>query len=80
MWGNLSQACGLAKSGFMEQIALAGNDINGSIPACILALKNLVELRLDNNKLQGQIPAIQGAKSSKLVWLTAANQARHQGA
>lgn len=74
--GNLSQACGLAKSGFVEQIAVAGNDISGSIPSCIAGLKNLIELRLDNNRLSGTVPRSTAAKSSKLVYFTAANQAR----
>lgn len=76
LWGNLSQGCGLTRSGFMEQISLSGNALNGSIPACILGLKNLVELRLDNNALAGVVPAIAGAKSSKLVHFIAANQVR----
>lgn len=76
VWGDLSQACGLSKTGFLEQIALARNNISGSIPGCLLGLKNLVELRLDGNALRGSLPAIQGAKSSKLVYLTAANQVR----
>ena len=72
--GLLDQACGFAKSGFLAQISLANNNISGSIPGCVLGLKNLVELRLDGNALRGSMPAIQGAKSSKLVYLTAANQ------
>lgn len=74
--GNFSQACGLAKSGFMEQIAVAANNLSGSIPSCIANLKNLIELRLDNNRLSGTIPRSTAAKSSKLVYFTAANQAR----
>lgn len=74
VWGNLSAACGLAKSGYVEQLSLAANNLTGGIPACLLALKNLVELRLDGNALQGSIPAFANAKSCKLVRFTAANQ------
>lgn len=72
--GNLSAACGLAATGFMEQIALANNNISGSIPGCLTSLKNLVELRLDNNRLSGSVPLSSSAKISKLVYFTAANQ------
>ena len=72
--GNFSDGCGLAKTGYMEQIALASNNLFGGIPPCITGLKNLVELRLDNNRLSGTIPRSTTAKSSKLVFFTAANQ------
>ncbi len=74
--GNLSLGCGLAKSGYMEQIDLSTNNLSGSIPSCITGLKNLVELRLDNNSLSGTVPASATAKTSKLVFFTAANQAK----
>ena len=74
VWGRLDQACALAKTGNMEQIGLAGNNITSSIPACLIGLKSLVELHLDNNALTGTIPQIPNSKSSKLMYLTAANQ------
>lgn len=73
--GNLSDGCGLAKTGYMEQIALASNNLSGGIPSCISSLKNLVELRLDDNRLSGTVPRSATAKSSKLVFFTAGNQA-----
>ena len=72
--GNLSEACSLAKTGSLEQIALAHNNISGSIPGCITNLKNLVEFHLDDNRLTGSVPLSSNAKISKLVYFTAANQ------
>ena len=51
---------------------------SGSIPACLTALPELVELHLDFNQLTSTIPAFPLA-NSPLVYFSAAFQARKQG-
>lgn len=72
--GQLNQSCGFAQSGMMQQISLGSNLLTGSVPACLLGLKQLWEFHVDYNALTGTIPAIPNAKTSRLVRFTGANQ------
>lgn len=65
--GNFNSTCGLAKSGLLAQLTLAGNNANGGVPSCILNAPALVDLRIGANNLSGTLPAI--AASSPLVTL-----------
>lgn len=41
---------------FLKKILLSNNEFTGKIPSSLAALPRLMELRLDGNKFQGQIP------------------------
>ncbi|KAF3432316.1 hypothetical protein FNV43_RR27056 [Rhamnella rubrinervis] len=44
---------------FLKKISLNNNEFAGKIPSSLTALPRLTELRLDDNKFQGQIPDFQ---------------------
>ncbi|CAK9068716.1 unnamed protein product [Durusdinium trenchii] len=65
--GNLSQLQQLCVSGLVRTLQLSHNDFTGPIPACLLKMKELKQLSLNNNRLQGEIPLIE---ATQLVVLT----------